>query len=636
MRSKRGVPRAETDVSVIGTQMGVLVVGSIGYLTAAGWFPSLCLPLGGTAIATAAVALSLTPRYFRLRRETGTAADLGKAFVTFKDMRQTMQAQIRNGFSLLGWGFAWQKTQCQAAKDIMASDWHDDVHQRQTKKRQALWIRKNFIELLWHPWRSYLLLKGFNSCIAHESGYTFLRALAPEAPCYVRTKDLEGHVLVLGTTGAGKTQFLCFSIYESVLKGDPIVVIDPKNDGVLRKSIQSMCRSADREKDFVCFDLAHPELSTPVDLLANSSRATEVASRIVEAQPGQEGEGAAFVEMGRNVVSVLCLGLDLIGEHATFYRLFHYYTNRKELAVKVLRVFLQQKISELMPVGSDLEAQYEELKKQYQEGIRRSADIEQVIFVADLDDEMLMKRTLATYQLLAKFSRDDLQTLFSPRSDRPKSQNFTNVRDLIAQRKVVYVGLDAMTDASLARAVGTLFLADIRSVAGAKYNFADVTGKIRLFVDEAAEICCEPLIQMLNKGRGAGVIMTVATQTIADFTAKLGSEAEAARVLANANTLVALRCNDPETAAFVADRIPKTTVATTMVSHDVAVSADQLAAVGASMGERQVEQETELVPPYLLGVLPNREFFAFVSGGHIIKGRVPLLLPRAEDYRSEE
>ena len=187
MRSKRGVPRAETDVSVIGTQMGVLVVGSIGYLTAAVWFPSLCLPLGGTAVAMAAVALSLTPRYFRLRRETGTAADLGKAFVTFKDMRQTMQAQIRNGFSLLGWGFAWQKTQCQAAKDIMASDWHDDVHQRQTKKRQALWIRKNFIELLWHPWRSYLLLKGFNSCIAHESGDTFLRALAPEGPCYVRT-----------------------------------------------------------------------------------------------------------------------------------------------------------------------------------------------------------------------------------------------------------------------------------------------------------------------------------------------------------------------------------------------------------------------------------------------------------------
>lgn len=636
MRSKHGVRRAEADVSVIGTQLGLLIAGSIGYLAAACYFPSLGLPLGGTAAAMGTVAAVISPRYFRLKRETGTAIELDKAFVTFKDMRQTMQEQIRNGFSLLGWGFAWQKTQCQAAKDIMSSDWYEDVHRRQTNKRQVQWARKNWIELLLHPWKSYLKLKGFNNCIAHESGYVFLRALAPESPCYVKTKDLEGHVLVLGTTGSGKTQFLCFSIYESVMKGEPVFVVDPKNDGVLRESIRAMCRSVDREADFICFDLAHPEHSTPLDLLANSSRPTEIASRIVEAQPGQGGDAQAFVEMGRNVVAALCLGLDLIGEHATFYKLFYYYTNRKALAVKTLRFFLQQETTEPLPVGSELEAQYEKLKTRYQEGDCHSADVDQVIFVADLDDEMLMKRTLATYQLLAKFSSEDLQKLLSPRDDAPAGQNFTNVRDLITQRKVVYVGLDAMTDTSLARAVGTMLLADIRSVAGAKYNFSDVTGKIRLFVDEAAEICCDPLVQMLNKGRGAGLILTVATQTIADFTAKLGSEAEAARVLANANTLIALRCNDPGTASFVSDRIPKTTVATTMVSHDVAVNADRLAAVGASMGERQVEQETELVPPYLLGVLPNREFFAFVSGGHIFKGRVPLLLARAEDYRSEE
>lgn len=636
MRSKHGVRRAEADISVIRIQLGLLGAGSIGYLAAASYLDSLGVPLGGTAVAMGTVAAAISPRYFRLRRETGIATELDKSFVTFTDIRQSMQAQIRNGFSLLGWGFAWQKTQCQAAKDIMASDWYEDVHRRQTKQQQVQWRRKNWLELVAHPWRSYLKLKGFSNCIAHESGYTFLRALAPESPCYVKTKDLEGHVLVLGTTGSGKTQFLCFSIYESVMKGEPIFVVDPKNDGSLRESIRGMCRSLDREADFVCFDLAHPELSTSLDLLANFSRPTEIASRIVEAQPGQEGEGQAFVEMGRNVVAALCLGLDLIGEHATFYKLFHYYGNRKELAVKVLRHFLQEKMTEPMPVGNDLEAQYEELKFRYQDGGRRSADVAQVIFVADLEDEMLMKRTLATYQLLAKFSSEDLQKLFSPREDNPTGQNFSNVRDLITRRKVVYVGLDAMTDSSLARAVGTLMLADIRSVAGAKYNFSDVTGKIRLFIDEASEVCCDPLIQMLNKGRGAGLIITVATQTIADFTAQLGSEAEATRVLANANTLVALRCNDPKTASFVADRIPRTTVATTMVSHDVSVNADRLAAVGASMGERQVEQETELVPPYLLGVLPNREYFAFVSGGHIFKGRVPLLLPRAEDYRSEE
>lgn len=185
MRSKHGVRRAEADISVVRIQLGLLGAGSIGYLAAASYLDSLGVPLGGTAVAMGTVAAAISPRYFRLRRETGMATELDKAFVTFTDIRQSMQAQIRNGFSLLGWGFAWQKTQCQAAKDIMASDWYEDVHRRQTKQQQVQWRRKNWLELVAHPWRSYLKLKGFSNCIAHESGYTFLRALAPES-CKIR------------------------------------------------------------------------------------------------------------------------------------------------------------------------------------------------------------------------------------------------------------------------------------------------------------------------------------------------------------------------------------------------------------------------------------------------------------------
>lgn len=635
MRSKRLTPRPETDVKLTAVQLGLLSVGAVGYAVAAQGVESLRVPFLVSGIALAAAASTVLPRYLRLRRESGMTPSLVRPFVTFDEMKRTMSDQIQKGYSLLGWGFIWQKSQCQAAKDILSGDWYEGVHQRQVREHQLRWLKTHIGTSLLRPWSAYKTLIALRSCVALEPGYAFLRTLGREEPCYVRTKDLEGHILVIGTTGSGKTQFLCFSIFESVLKGDIVFVMDPKNDMGFRDSIEAMCRNAGRQKDFVCFDLAHPETSVPTDFLANFARPTEVASRIVEAQPTQNGEGAAFVEMGRNVIAALCLGMNIVGERPTMLRLFHYYTNRKPLAVKVLQSFLHVESDEPLPSGDELDAKYDELQSIYRERGQSSADVDQVLFVADLDEDMLMKRTLATYQLLAKLSSEELQKILSPGTNEWETQGFSNTRDFITKKKVVYVGLDALSDSSLARTVGTMLLADLKAVAGARYNFDDVGCSVRLFIDEAAEVCCEPMVQMLNKARGAGFVITVATQTVADFTANMGNQADATRVLANVNNIIALRCNDPETASFVADRMPKTTVATTMVSHDVTMSSEQLSAVGASMGERRTEQETELVPSFLLGVLPSREFFAFVSGGHVFKGRVPLLLPAAKDFRRE-
>ncbi len=80
-------------------------------------------------------------------------------------------------------------------------------------------------------------------------------------------------------------------------------------------------------------------------------------------------------------------------------------------------------------------------------------------------------------------------------------------------------------------------------------------------------------------------------------------------------------------------RIPKTIVKTTQRAHGVSTSAHTLTAQAGNVSEREVEQEVELVPKELLGSLPSGEFFGIVSGGHVIKGRVPLLLEKASDFQ---
>ena len=154
-----------------------------------------------------------------------------------------------------------------------------------------------------------------------------------------------------------------------------------------------------------------------------------------------------------------------------------------------------------------------------------------------------------------------------------------------------------------------------------------------LYVDEAAELTCEPLTQMLNKSRGANFSICLASQTISDFVAKAKDRAEALRILANLNNFFALRCNDPETQRFLMERIPKTRIRTTVKAHGVSTSARNLIAEGGSISERVTEEEADLVPAPLLSALPNCEYFGVVAGGHVIKGRIPILVETARDFK---
>ena len=45
------------------------------------------------------------------------------------------------------------------------------------------------------------------------------------------------------------------------------------------------------------------------------------------------------------------------------------------------------------------------------------------------------------------------------------------------------------------------------------------------------------------------------------------------------------------------------------------------------------ESLEEMIPSEMLGKLPNLQYFASVSGGRIIKGRFPILIPPVPDQR---
>lgn len=84
-------------------------------------------------------------------------------------------------------------------------------------------------------------------------------------PIVTSTNKLKGHTLLLGTTGSGKTRFFDLLVSQAIMRGDTVIVLDPKGDRDLQRSIIKAARAAEREPyhNLVCLDIGRP-VSNPL------------------------------------------------------------------------------------------------------------------------------------------------------------------------------------------------------------------------------------------------------------------------------------------------------------------------------------------------------------------------------------
>ena len=157
---------------------------------------------------------------------------------------------------------------------------------------------------------------------------------------------------------------------------------------------------------------------------------------------------------------------------------------------------------------------------------------------------------------------------------------------------------------------------------------ADRYRRISLFVDEVSNVINQPLIEILNKGAEGGILTTCAMQTLADLARRLGNEHAARMALGNLNNLIALRSKDRPTQDFVVETFGKTAIHALRVSLSNGADA-HLGDFSSSYSTQLAESIEEMVPADVLGKLPNLQYFASVSGGRILKGRLPILDPDA-------
>ncbi|WGW00868.1 conjugative transfer system coupling protein TraD [Vibrio sp. YMD68] len=510
------------------------------------------------------------------------------------------------------------------------------------KHPDELWLGYGFEWDQRHAQRAYEILKRDKQTLLNQGhgkqmGSTWIHGVEPkEEDVYQPVGHTEGHTLIVGTTGAGKTRCFDAMITQAILRNEAVIIIDPKGDKELKDNAQRACIAAGSPERFVYFHPGFPEHSVRLNPLRNFNRGTEIASRIAALIPSETGADP-FKAFGQMALNNIVQGLLLTSQRPDLKTLRRFLEGGPEgLVVKAVTAWGEQvypnfnvEIKRFTEKANTLAKQAMAMLLFYYERIQPVAantDLEGLLSMFEHDRTHYSKMVASLMPVLNMLTSSELGPLLSPiANDVDDSRLITDSGRIINNAQVAYIGLDSLTDAMVGSAIGSLLLSDLTAVAGDRYNYGVENRPVNIFIDEAAEVVNDPFIQLLNKGRGAKMRCVIATQTFADFAARTGSEAKARQVLGNINNLIALRVMDAETQQYITDNLPKTRLQYIMQTQGMSSNSDSPALFTGNHGERLMEEEGDMFPPQLLGQLPNLEYIAKLSGGRVIKGRIPIL-----------
>jgi len=466
------------------------------------------------------------------------------------------------------------------------------------------------------------------------NGAYWLHGLDEEADRFMDIGNLVGHTILVGTTRVGKTRAMENLIVQAILRGECVIVIDPKGDHALMENIRLVCEKMGQPERFVYFHPAHPEKSVSIDPMRNWNRRTELASRVAALIPSETGADP-FAAFGWKVLNDIVNGLVATGVSPNLAHLKHYIEGGADnLVLNTLRHHFIDHVADWETRSSGfvkkhkdrvLEA-YIDFYKQIVIHEAQSSDLDGLISTFEHNRDHFQKMVASLIPILSMLTSDPLTDLLSPTSEMGGKRQSTDMAKIINNNQVLYLGLDSLADGTVGSAIGSIMLADLTAVAGDRYNYGiDSIRPVNLFIDEAAEVINQPTIQLMNKGGGALFRVTLAMQTFADLPARLGDENKARQVLGNANNQIVFRVRDGDTQKYITDSLPTIKYKSINLRYGHGADAHIQDEYRSSYQESVIEEEAPIIPPATLGELPPLHFFATVSGGRIIKGKIKIL-----------
>lgn len=507
--------------------------------------------------------------------------------------------------------------------------------------------------------------------LAPVGGLPRLHGIEPdEVDVTLPLPERVGHTLVLGTTRVGKTRLAELFITQDIRRRNAagehevVIVFDPKGDADLLKRMYVEARRARRDGEFYVFHLGWPNVSARYNAVGRFSRISEVATRIASQLSG-EGNSAAFREFAWRFVNIVARALVELGRRPDYLLIQQHVVNIDALFIEYAQHFFARNEPKAWGVVVQLEGRLNDrnIPRHMTGREKRVVALEQYLSQVRVYDPVLDglrsavrydrsyfdKIVASLLPLLEKLTTGKIAQLLAPDYlDLADPRPIFDWLQIIRKRAIVYVGLDALSDAEVAAAVGNSMFSDLVSVAGHIYKFgiddglpgasAEAKVAINVHADEFNELMGDEFIPLVNKGGGAGLQVTAYTQTLSDIEARIGNRAKAGQVIGNFNNLIMLRVRETATAELLTRQLPKVEVYTKMLVSGATDSSEIHGTTDftSNTQDRISASSVPLVEAAHLVSLPKGQAFALLHGGQLWKIRMPLPAPDPDEAMPED
>ncbi|MHB0816773.1 type IV conjugative transfer system coupling protein TraD [Stutzerimonas stutzeri] len=479
-----------------------------------------------------------------------------------------------------------------------------------------------------------------------------------------------GHSLVLGATRVGKTRLAELFVTQDIRRRNAagehevVIVFDPKGDADLLKRMYVEAKRAGREHEFYVFHLGWPDFSARYNAVGRFGRISEVATRIAGQLSGG-GNSAAFREFAWRFVNIIARALVELGQRPDYLLIQRHVVNIDALFIEYAQHYFAKHEPKAWEIIVQLESRLNDKNiprnmigrekrvvalEQYLSQVRTYDPVLDGLRSAVRYDRTYFDKIVASLlPLLEKLTTGKTAQLLAPNySDLNDPRPIFDWMQIVRKRAVVYVGLDALSDAEVAAAVGNSMFADLVSVAGHIYKFGIDDGlpgatagarvPINVHADEFNELMGDEFVPLVNKGGGAGLQITAYTQTLSDIEARLGNRAKAGQVIGNFNNLFMLRVRETATAELLTRQLPKVDVYTTTLVSGATDSSDVRGPTDftSNAQDRISTASVPMIEPAHVVGLPKGQAFALLQGGQLWKIRMPLPLPDPDEIMPED
>jgi len=334
-----------------------------------------------------------------------------------------------------------------------------------------------------------------------------------------------GHLGCFGTTRIGKSKLIEHMVTQDITKGYSVVVVDPKGDLELFSKIVQTAFDTGREKELCLINPIYPEFSATINPLAYYYSPEEIVNHVVS---GVQAKDAYFHNVAYETTLMIVLSLLALRERGN-----------SDIGINFAEISRRCGAEQIEELTSAL-------SKMRDPGAQEIVNIANKILQAK--EEFFGKVTSSLRTVLTALSIGNMGKIIG----RAKSNRFIQ-RLENGQRVILVVQTSSMLSGTVANMIARILISMIQSFIGRRFaSGKKIDPPMAIYIDEFSNVCYIGIEDLFNKAGGAGAMVSVFTQSLADINAAIG-EQMARKILDNLNTKIFMRVNDPMTAKYVSE-----------------------------------------------------------------------------------